>query len=508
VSEHKDYHQIVNGQRIHVVEAGRPNRQVALLIHGWSSSWYAMSPLLDLLGQRFRAMAIDLPGYGESPPLDKRVTIPDYADLIADLIDDVTDEPVILVGHSMGGMISLTLALHYPALVERMVLIDPTISGRLSLYINIAVSPITLLERFGLGRLVVSAVEHRMVGITDRIMRPASYAERTGITREEHKRLQEDVRRPGQGRVRTECFFAMLENDLRGQLGEVQVPALVLWGAEDNTVPLRDAGIVAEEWPDADLRILPKAGHWPHFEQDDVTRRHVSAYLGLPLFSDELQATIEDGELVRIRDVAQFLAHSDLGANLNLAQRMRLAAQCRQHTYAPGEVIVREGDPGNELFLIQRGTVEVWSTLQEQGQVPQLPQKLAAFGPGKMIGEFAMLDQEQRSADVVGGPEGAVVLALSQSRLLALCEDDAVLGARLLWDFARAVGDRARLINQQRQQALRTCPPDTVVPGTRPPGTRPLRTRVLQDTGVTHHFAASAAAQPPAVLQAVVGREP
>jgi CRP-like cAMP-binding protein len=398
-----------------------------------------------------------------------------------------------------------------------MVLIDPTISGRLSLYINLAVSPITLLERFGLGSLIVSAVERRMVGLTDRIMRPASYAERTGITREDHKRLQADVRRPGQGRVRTECFFAMLDNDLRGQLGGVQVPALVLWGAEDNTVPLRDAGIVAEEWPDADLRILPKAGHWPHFEQEDVTRRHVAAYLGLPLFGDDLHAPIEDGELVRMRDVAQFLAHSDLGANLNLAQRMRLAAQCRQQVYGPGEVIVREGDPGDELFLIQRGTVEVWSTLQQQAQVPRLPQKLETCGPGKMVGEFAMLDQERRSADVVGGPEGAVVLALSRTRLLALCEDDAALGSRVLWDFARAVGGRARLINQQRQRALWECPPGERVPamgaratrplGTRVRDTRVRDTRVLQDGGVTHHFAASAAPQAPAVLQAVVGQE-
>ena len=178
-----------------MVEQGRPNRQVALLIHGWSSSWYAMSPLLGLLAQRFRAIAVDLPGYGESPPFSQRTTISAYVDLLADLIVDLTDEPVVLVGHSMGGMISLTLALRYPALVERMVLISPTISGRLSPYINFVVSPITLLERFGLGSWIVSAFERTMMGLTDRIMRPASYAQRSGITREEHARLQADVRR-------------------------------------------------------------------------------------------------------------------------------------------------------------------------------------------------------------------------------------------------------------------------------------------------------------------------
>jgi pimeloyl-ACP methyl ester carboxylesterase/CRP-like cAMP-binding protein len=455
VTEQKSYYQDVNGQKVHIVEEGRPGRQVALLIHGWSSSWYAMSPLLGLLAQRFRAMAIDLPGYGDSPRLAKRTTISGYVDLLADLIVDLTDEPVVLVGHSMGGMISLTLALRHPALVERMVLISPTISGRLSPYINFVVSPITLLERFGLGSLIVSAFERTMVGLTDRIMRPASYAQRTGITREEHSRLQADVRRPGQGRVRAECFYAMRDNDLSEQLGAVQVPALVLWGAEDNTVPLRDAGVVADQWPDADLRILPKAGHWPHFERADITRRQVAAYLGLPRFSDQLHTSIEDSEWVRIREAAQFLAHSDLGTGLNLAQRMRLAAQCRHRTYAPRDVIVRTNEVGDELFIIQAGSVEVWSASDSRYRIARQSQLLHTFNLGEMVGEFALLEQGRRTADLVAGPEGATVFALTRSRLLALCEDDAVLGSQLLWNFSKAIGKRAVLINEQRTQILR-----------------------------------------------------
>jgi CRP-like cAMP-binding protein len=234
----------------------------------------------------------------------------------------------------------------------------------------------------------------------------------------------------------------------------MQVPALVLWGAEDNTVPLRDAGIVADEWPEADLRIMPKAGHWPHFERDDATRRQVAAYLGLPRFSDELNVSIEDGEWARTRDTAQFLAHSMLGDELNLAQRMRLAAQCRQLDLTPRSVLVHTNEVGDELFIVQSGTIEVWSSSGGGDQPGEPAQLLATFGPGKMVGEFALLDQGRRSADLIAGLDGAVVLGLSRNRLLALCEDDAVLGSRLLWNFARAVGRRARLINEQRQRIL------------------------------------------------------
>jgi pimeloyl-ACP methyl ester carboxylesterase/CRP-like cAMP-binding protein len=442
-----------NDQQIHAVEEGHPNRQVALLIHGWSSSWYAMSPLIKLLGQRFRAIAIDLPGYGASPPLPERVTIPAYADILANFVERVTDGPVVLVGHSMGGMTSLTMALRHPEVVERMVLIDPTISGRLSQAINLTISPITMMERFGLGSWLVSSFERTIVGITDRIMRPVSFAERSGITRNEHLRIQADVRHPGQGKVRAECFFAMRDNDLRGKLSQIQAPSLVLWGAEDNTVPLRDAGVVADEWPTADLRIIPKAGHWPHFETPDAVRRQVAAFLGLPLFSNALHTPVDEEEFVQMREVAQFLAHSDIGNDLNVAQRTRLAAQFRRRVYPSGSTVVSTDDVGNELYIVQSGTVEVWSEQDQTRQTGMSARRVATYRPGQMLGEQAMLDQGRRSADLIAGPEGATVLALTRDRLLALCEDDAVLATRLLWNIAVSMSQRMRFIQWQLRRA-------------------------------------------------------
>jgi len=457
----------VQGQPLHVVEAGKQGRQVALLIHGWSSSWYAMSPLLGLLAQRFHCLAVDLPGYGQSPPLAEAATIPRYVDLLADLIESVSEGPVVLIGHSMGGMASITLALTYPMLIERMVLLNPTISGRLSKAINAFISPVTLLERFRPGSFVVTAVERTIVGLTDRLMRPVSFAERTGITREDYERIRSDARRPGQGRVRAECFWAMRDHDLRGRLRQVETPALVIWGAEDNTVPLRDAGVVADEWPEADLRILPKAGHWPQFEANDTTRRQVAAYLGLPRYSTELYTPVAEEELVKIGEVAQFLAHSDVGNKLNLGQRTRLAAQCGQRLCRPGDAIVHASDAGQDLYIIQSGTVEVWK--DPEGIDPAVHghaqmQHITTFRPGQIVGELAMLDQGARTADLIAGSEGATVLTLNRERLLTLCEDDAVLGTQLLWNIATVMSRRVRFIlwqlNRAEQKRLAHTQPD------------------------------------------------
>ena len=75
----------------------------------------------------------------------------------------------------------------------------------------------------------------------------------------------------------------MRDGDLSGQLGQLKAPGLVIWGMEDNTVPLRDASLLADEWPEADLRIIPGASHWPQFEKPEIVQRYVTAFLSTPL---------------------------------------------------------------------------------------------------------------------------------------------------------------------------------------------------------------------------------
>ena len=452
----------IDGETITYVEQGDPTLQTALLLHGWSSSWYAMMPLMDLLSRRFHVVVVNLPGYGRSLPLQRReTTIQAYADLMAGLLLHLGAAPAVVVGHSMGGMIAVTVALDHPAVVERLVLLSPTITGRLSRAINLFVSPVTMMERFGLGSYIVSAVEHTFVGVTDRLMRPVSFAAAADIDEEHYRRLRADARQPGQGRVRAECFWAMRDHDFSHHLRALTVPGLVIWGAEDNTVPLRDAGLIARDWPDADLRILPNAGHWPHFEQAAQTRRLVASYLGIPGRQHEKPITTQ--ELLNLQEVADFLANSEVGAGLSTAQRIRLAAQFRQHLFDAGECIAETADRGEELYLVKHGSVEIWRTPAAQ---PADATRVAALRPGQMTGEVAMLDGGQRSARLVAGPQGAVLLSLERDRLLSLCADDSALGTRVLWNIAQAMTGRMRFMLWQLDaaQLARTAENDTIGP--------------------------------------------
>jgi CRP-like cAMP-binding protein len=246
--------------------------------------------------------------------------------------------------------------------------------------------------------------------------------------------------------MRAACFVAMQEGDLRGRLSGIEPPSLVLWGAEDNIVPLRDAGAVAAEWPKADLRIIPNAGHWPQFEQPDATLRHIAHFLGLaPEISGEHGSG--DQDLEHIQETASFLNNSEIGGQLTEAQRLRLAALVHSHGYSPGEKVATMNSDGSEMFIVKAGTLEVWLTAGPE------PVRLAFMQAGQVAGELALLEGTARSAELRAGPQGVHLLALTQAALTILAEDDPAMGMRMMQNLAISLGKRLRHQNWRAARA-------------------------------------------------------
>lgn len=104
--------------------AGTP---VFVLIHGIGMGRSVYSDLIEHLGAGARTIAIDLPGYGEAPEPRRTLTMERTADLIAAFLRARVDEPVVLIGHSMGTQVAIEVAARHPALVARLVLIAPTV---------------------------------------------------------------------------------------------------------------------------------------------------------------------------------------------------------------------------------------------------------------------------------------------------------------------------------------------------------------------------------------------
>lgn len=444
----------INGQVLYVQEVGPTNAPIAILIHGWSSSSFTWAPILPVLSKRYRCIAIDLPGFGRSPAPAGKPTIAWYAELIAQMIIGLTgdqDRAVLVLGHSMGGQIATTLALRYPILVDKLVLLNPALSGRLSTRVNLLMRPHVMAERYRFLEWLLYIAAKTPLDYTDFLLKPSNFAERAQVSEQAYAQIREDARRRGQGQVRAACFMAMQQGDLRGLLGRVEPLTLVLWGAEDNIVPLRDAGAVAEEWPKADLRLIPNAGHWPQFEQTDVTLRHISHFLGLPPTVSSGHAE-ENQDLVHLREIAGFLNNSEIGGSLTEAQRLRLAALVHSHGYAPSERVVSMNSDGDEMYIVKAGSLEVWLTT-DTGTT-----QLAFMNAGQVAGELALLEGVKRSAELRAGPQGAQLLVLTKAALDTLAEDDPAMGMRMMQNLAISLGKRLRFQNWRAARATAEVP--------------------------------------------------
>ena len=102
-----------------------------LLIHGWASSGRMWQSLMGALAPRFRCWALDLPGFGDSDkPTNGWYSIQAYVELARDFMAAHGMRRPDVLGHSMGGMIALSLAAESPHALRRLVAINPVVTGR------------------------------------------------------------------------------------------------------------------------------------------------------------------------------------------------------------------------------------------------------------------------------------------------------------------------------------------------------------------------------------------
>ncbi len=126
---------------------------------------------------------------------------------------------------------------------------------------------------------------------------------------------------------------------------------------------------------------------------------------------------------------------------LDAAQRTRLAACLRPTRLASGEVLFRRGDPGDQLYVITAGSINVFSG--EHPASDTLPQRFVNLSPGMMLGETAMLDGRGRSGDAVAFGE-TQVHALDESSLQRLRTEDPMLYAQTHRNISVHLSQRLR----------------------------------------------------------------
>jgi pimeloyl-ACP methyl ester carboxylesterase len=272
----------VKGVAVAYVDEGAATEQPPLIfVHGLSSYLGYWEHQLPHFARDRRVLALDLPGYGASGRPDAPYTPVWYSELIVDWMDQLQIDKAILIGHSMGGQISMTVALNHPERVERLVLAAP--AG---------------IERFDAG----AARWMKEYWTEDRALEATEAELRATFTTLVFNRHDDGVERLLEERVRmsrTRAFqgtsvavarsvAGMLDHPVWPRLGQIEAPTLIVYGTDDRMIPnpvftggstraIAEAGQRAI--PHSELVLIPGAGHTVQHDAPDDFNRAVEEFL-------------------------------------------------------------------------------------------------------------------------------------------------------------------------------------------------------------------------------------
>ncbi|HZS87896.1 MAG TPA: acetoin dehydrogenase dihydrolipoyllysine-residue acetyltransferase subunit [Chloroflexota bacterium] len=252
----EDYVTLRDGRRLFYVLAGPATAPPLVFIHGLGGSQLTWQNILGDLATEYRLCALDLPGHGQSdksPPDGTRYTLADMAGAVAEVMDALGIAPATLVGHSLGGAVAMAVALEHPGRAARLVLID---SAGLGDEINPAM--IDLIEA------EPSHDESRR--LLELFFHDHGYVIETSIQDNLRGRLAEGERPAVQAAMDANFSRQGQHTGLPARLGQLALPVLILWGADDEVIPAAHARQGAQAIAGAQAEIFPATGHVPQIE--------------------------------------------------------------------------------------------------------------------------------------------------------------------------------------------------------------------------------------------------
>jgi pimeloyl-ACP methyl ester carboxylesterase len=239
------------------IGSGKP----LVLLHGIATDRHIWDLVVPTLASSRRVVTLDLPGFGQSQPVDGGFELDAVAERIArGLAGRGLRGPIDLVGHSLGGGVAITLAALRPRLIGRLILVAPA---------GMRPFPAPISRLLASSADVALSARRRAVSLSQltwgrRLLLAMTAADGGGLP----PTLARQMVEASSTARRTQAALATItSSDLRPVLASLTTPLGAIWGESDRTVPLRGLDELTSARSDARVVRLPGAGHVPMVEQ-------------------------------------------------------------------------------------------------------------------------------------------------------------------------------------------------------------------------------------------------
>ncbi len=252
--------------RVRYARTGRGTNEV-LLIHGLGGSALSWTYNLRELSKHFQVFAPDLIGFGKSDRPKIRYDMKMFLKFVKRFMDRVGIKKANIVGSSMGGQIAAEFALSYPSRVQKLVLVSPAGipprefkgTGELKRYAKILDA-----KSFDETRKALTPVDSSGISITDDYVSSVyDYVRSPGVKHAFLSSLQGSAKAPR----------------LASRLKSIKVKTLVVWGKNDNLIPVKYCEPFISRADNFRLLLIERCGHRPHAERPDIFNSAVIDFL-------------------------------------------------------------------------------------------------------------------------------------------------------------------------------------------------------------------------------------
>jgi pimeloyl-ACP methyl ester carboxylesterase len=260
-------------QDVNYVEIGEG--EPIIFIHGIAGCWRNWLENLPYFGRTHRAIAIDLPGFGDSPMPGWEISIQSYGALVNALCGALELGPVPLVGNSMGGFIAAEVTVSQPTTVQKLVLVSAA---------GVSHARMARAPAETVGRMARAAAPLALRYQQRALLRP----------RLRNRMVRQLFRYPGQlpreliweivqGGMHAPGLVAAISGlagyNILDRLEDVETPTLIVWGRNDLVVPVSDALEYARLIRGSELVVFDQCGHLPMAERPVRFNRVLEQFL-------------------------------------------------------------------------------------------------------------------------------------------------------------------------------------------------------------------------------------
>jgi len=260
-----------------IYQAGQHHRSTVVLIHGVGDNGLRdFEMVIPVLAEDYHVLAFDLPGFGHSSKQNILYSPALYAAFVKWAVDRYAHSRFAVIGHSFGGAVALRFAATFPRGLDRLILVDAAgVLHEIALseyMVETKVEPMIAPVLGGRHKELLRVLTGLIIDNTEKLPIELDMAFGSKTTRGTML-----MGNPG-----AIASLALVNENYTRLISEVETPTLIIWGANDQTTPLRTGKILEARMPNARLEMIPDAGHVPMREQPAAFNRRVLAELANP----------------------------------------------------------------------------------------------------------------------------------------------------------------------------------------------------------------------------------